>query len=278
MRTALLVAGLATACGGRVGEEPAPSPADTAVEVGLADTSLVMDDTAVVADAPRETTVDSADAVACDAGLLRSTQCSNGIDDDGDGLVDWLDPECLSVIDNDESAFPFGIVDEFFDPCKLDCAFDGNGGSGDDGCAFDGRCLVGNTNPRCPYDPVRAADATLCPKMPEKCVKYCGARTPNGCDCSGCCDVYDSTGASRRARVYASGCTFEKLNDPAYCPPCEKQTECDRPCGRCDYCLGKTKLPSDCAKPTCPTGARSCDPETPCACGEFCLTGCCVKG
>src|SRR5262245_10911807 len=35
--------------------------------------------------------------------------CSNGIDDDGDGLVDGFDPECTGPLDNDEGSFATGI-------------------------------------------------------------------------------------------------------------------------------------------------------------------------
>jgi hypothetical protein len=33
------------------------------------------------------------------------TQCSDGIDNDGDGKVDYADPECVGPLDNDESSF-----------------------------------------------------------------------------------------------------------------------------------------------------------------------------
>src|SRR5581483_2224621 len=33
------------------------------------------------------------------------TQCSDGIDNDGDGLIDYADPECVGPNDNDESSF-----------------------------------------------------------------------------------------------------------------------------------------------------------------------------
>ena len=35
-------------------------------------------------------------------------RCDNGKDDDGDGLVDGLDPECTGPYDNDESSFATG--------------------------------------------------------------------------------------------------------------------------------------------------------------------------
>jgi len=289
MRELVIFALLLTACGGRVNEESAgPVDATDDPETIAADSSVVRDSAprdgaatdATVDGSDTSDARDARDTAICDSGLSWTPRCANGIDDDGDGLIDWMDPECTSPLDNDEATFSYGIVDEYYDPCTFDCAFDSNTGGGDDGCYFKGPCIVGNTNPRCPYDPAAAADPTRCPSTPEKCIKYCGAKTPNGCDCTGCCDAFDSTGASKRVRVYGFGCSMDKLNDPTVCPPCEKKTECARPCGRCDHCIGKTTIPSDCTdemKTACPAGAARCSPDKPCPCGEFCLTGCCIK-
>lgn len=279
---------LLTACGGRVTAGTAAA-ADATTEPGTIGDAAGSFDVATP-EVARDTRVDEAtpevgagapDAAptACDAGGAMVTACTNGIDDDGDGRIDWLDPECLSPLDNDEAAFPLGTFHEFYDPCKSDCVFDGNIGSGDDGCTFYGRCLVGSTDPRCPYDPEWALDPTRCPSPSEKCIDSCRPRTPKGCDCGGCCDVFDASGASRRRRVFAPGCSLAKLDDPVACPPCEKIAACERPCLRCDYCLGKTALPADCASEpsSCAVGEQRCDPKTPCPCGEFCLSGCCVK-
>src|SRR5262252_4848680 len=35
--------------------------------------------------------------------------CNNCKDDDGDGLIDAADPECISPLDNDEGTFATGI-------------------------------------------------------------------------------------------------------------------------------------------------------------------------
>src|SRR5688572_6561790 len=35
--------------------------------------------------------------------------CDNGLDDDEDGLIDGLDPECTGPFDNDEGTFATGI-------------------------------------------------------------------------------------------------------------------------------------------------------------------------
>jgi len=205
------------------------------------------------------------------------TRCNNGKDDDGDGLVDYLDPECTTPYDDDEASFAKGIPgdgeDGSSDPCKFDCAFDGNSGSGDDGCVFSGKCISGSTYYACPYDPVAAKDPTKCPPQSAKCVDKCGALTPNGCDYLGCCDVFDSSGKRHRVRLH-SPCTFATLSDPTKCVPCEQIVEYTKPCDRCDVCLGKWSLPSDC-EAQCAGGTR-CGAGLPCPAGQWCLTGCCI--
>ena len=66
--------------------------------------------------------------------------CSDGIDNDGDGLIDYNDPECVGPLDNDEGSFATGIPGDNVDPCKQDCFFDGNSGLGDDGCEWQLKC------------------------------------------------------------------------------------------------------------------------------------------
>jgi hypothetical protein len=221
-----------------------------------------------------------------------ATQCTNCKDDDGDGLVDWMDPECTGPLDNDENSFATGIPGDNIDPCKQDCWFDGNSGSGNDGCLFPTRCIKGSTEPKCPYDEKAASDPKQCPKPSEQCIKYCKPLTPKGCDCAGCCDVYDPTGKLFTVKL-AGTCTYETLGDATKCPACTKIPECSNPCGKCDFCLGKLTLPPECYPSTadagvdapppdaeppgeCPAGITKCSPSSPCAAGQYCLTGCCI--
>jgi hypothetical protein len=252
----------------------------------LPDGAVLLPDGAILTDA----------AYPCVPG---GTQCTNCLDDDGDGLVDWLDPECTGPLDRDEGSFATGIPGDNIDPCKQDCWFDGNSGSGDDGCTWDGKCLVGSKDPKCPYDAAAAMDPKQCPPPSDKCIKYCKPLTPKGCDCAGCCDVYDSAGKVYTVKLVA-GCTSESLGDPAKCPTCSKIADCSNPCGKCDWCLGKTSLPPECypppadagvpdgtppdspppdapPPPTCPGGEQVCSPTIACPIGYYCLTGCCIK-
>ncbi|MBI2388841.1 MAG: hypothetical protein HYV09_04410 [Deltaproteobacteria bacterium] len=260
----------------------------------LPDGAVLLPDGAILTDA----------AYPC---LPGGTQCTNCLDDDGDGLTDWLDPECTGPLDRDEGSFATGIPGDNIDPCKQDCWFDGNSGSGNDGCDWPGKCLPGSTDPKCPYDPVAAADPKECPPPPPKCIEYCKPLTPKGCDCAGCCDVYDATGKVYTVKLVA-GCTTEALGDPTKCPTCTKVPECTNPCAKCDWCLGKTSLPPECYPPPpdagvdapppdgtapdapppdagspdggttgCPVGFPPCSPTMPCPTGSYCLTGCCIK-
>ncbi len=226
--------------------------------------------------------------------VVGPTQCTDCIDNDGDGLIDWMDPECTSPLDRDENTFGTGIPGDNIDPCKQDCWFDGNSGAGDDGCDVDGRCLKGSTDPRCPYGgDAWASNPTNCPPPSKKCIDYCGKLTPRGCDCVGCCEVFDASGVRHLVKLVGE-CTYETLNDATKCPTCTQIPECtpDPPCGKCDWCLGKTSLPPECystpdsgvdAPDTPPTdgcgGLPVCSPTQPCPLPDkqYCLTGCCIN-
>src|SRR3954447_10123213 len=117
-----------------------------------------------------------------------TTQCSDGLDNDGDGKIDYDDPECVGGLDNDESSYATGIPGDNVDSCKQDCFFDGNSGMGDDGCQWNLKCDPANPGAHaakaCPYDP----NYKNCPtQQSDLCIKTCQRVTPNGCDCFGCC-------------------------------------------------------------------------------------------
>src|SRR5262244_3579693 len=67
-------------------------------------------------------------------------QCADGMDNDGDGLIDGADPECSGPYDNDESSYATGIPGDNRAMWMMDCFFDGNSGSGNDNCRWDIRC------------------------------------------------------------------------------------------------------------------------------------------
>lgn len=177
------------------------------------------------------------------SGTDSNAACNNGIDDDGDGLADGLDPECTGPFDQDEGSFATGIPGDNKDPKWQDCFFDGNSGGGDDGCRYPTSCLLGDT----------AADDPDC-ELAQACIDYCARLTPNGCDCFGCCTVQAPDGSS--VDIFTtSTCSLDTLGDEDACPRCQKSVGCDNPCGECELCPGKTvaDLPESCVPPP-PTG------------------------
>ena len=213
-----------------------------------------------------------------------STQCTDLQDNDGDGLTDSQDPECTGALDNDEGSFATGIPGDNMDECHQDCWFDGDSGSGNDGC----RWLLG-------CDPVAGAhyscnlmdpSSNNCTRQQtQECIDFCSQYTPNGCDCFGCCDVF--VGGTLYTVLLSETCSSQVITDTNLCVPCTKVPDCNNPCDPCEFCLGH--VPEDGCTPAgsdgppaggCPTGQNPCDPLDPdmtgCTSTEFCLTGCCV--
>jgi hypothetical protein len=168
--------------------------------------------------------------------------CNDGMDNDGDGLVDGFDPECTGPFDDDEATFATGIPGDNKDTKKQDCFFDGDSGAGNDGCDYDGGCQTGDIPP----------DDPRC-QVTQECIDFCGAYSPNGCDCFGCCEIFRDDGTSKKVLI-GSECSVDKLDDETVCSPCEQTEQCGNSCGRCELCLGKTleDLPEDCFPSTNP--------------------------
>ncbi len=210
--------------------------------------------------------------------------CSNGIDDDADGLTDLEDPECVSSWDNDEGSFATGIPGDNRDDACQDCFFDGNSGSGDDGCYQPTSCLTQGDNSsgrgRC-----NSCEQT------DKCRKSCRSLTPNGCDCFGCCGVRLENGTVVNLALSA-GCNIDG-NTTDGCTTCVQNNTCKNECGKCELCPGKTlkDLPAECfetvddSDASVPPPAYTCDDGEPlcgkglpaCESGYACEFGCCVR-
>jgi hypothetical protein len=196
--------------------------------------------------------------------------CSNGLDDDHDGLIDGFDGECTGPYDQDESSFATGEIEG--NPNCADCYFDGNPSSQDDGCNISTSCIFSGTAEGPPG---------LCGTcdVSQTCIKNCLPRTANGCDCFGCCSVVTSKG-TEYVRL-AETCSLGELDDTDKCPRCMPEHTCENPCGRCELCPGKTlaDLPKDCAGSgpgfTCEDGPV-CSPELPCDSSSYCSQGCCI--
>ncbi len=60
--------------------------------------------------------------------------CGELLDNDGDGLIDSQDPDCLGLCDNTEDSYCGGIPGQNSAPCKMDRYFGQDTGSGNDDC------------------------------------------------------------------------------------------------------------------------------------------------
>lgn len=237
----------------------------------------------------------------------RYYQCGNCLDDDGDGLVDSEDPDCLGPCDNNERGFNLEIPG-IGATCNRDCYFDQDSGSGNDLCSWNLQCdpLSPGTRPRgssCPYDPGRNCSAEEA--QPPACLEFCGPLVPNGCDCFGCCEIPGGTGnfvfVGSVPEPGQPPCSMETAGNPGSCRPCTPHPSCYNSCERCELCLGRTELPADCFPPPpppdggvlpdggtprdggtppmrCPSDQQPCGlPGDPmCPAGYYCLTGCCI--
>ena len=243
-------------------------------------------------------------------------QCGDAVDNDGDGLTDWEDPDCLGPCDNTEDSYYGGIPGQAGPACQVDCYFDQDSGSGNDQCYWDHRCdplsVAPNYYPEpwngsaCEYagpdeiiNPIHQTCDTLLNEngQLQACLDYCLPLTPNGCDCFGCCELpagggsYVWLGSEGMTGDPITHCDLANVSNPELCHPCTPVTDCMNGCGHCEICIGKPTLPPDCF-PDAGTGGAGgspgsqCDPgiqpcgmpgQEPCATDFYCITGCCQE-
>jgi hypothetical protein len=199
----------------------------------------------------------------------RPCECSNGMDDDADGQVDGFDAECTTPFDDDEASFATDIVGDVRDRRCQDCFFDGNSGTGDDGCRISTSCSTEGAPSGGGCD---TCDATVVYR--DNCLN----RTPNGCDCYGCCTIH-RPGIDPFAVFLVPTCSLATIDDPELCPRCMQRPDCLNPCGPCELCAGRTAvdLPAECTEFECQDGQR-CDPvDSACPAGQTCQLGCCLE-
>src|SRR5262249_30843808 len=87
-------------------------------------------------------------------------QCGDCLDNDGDCRIDDSDTQCLGPCDNTEDSLYGGIPGQNNSPCKSDCYFDQDTGSGNDDCYWSHKCDPLEVPPdyppegsKCAYDP-----------------------------------------------------------------------------------------------------------------------------
>lgn len=269
---------------------------------------------ASVSDADAAKPADGGTTGTCVPTRCRNQQydCGDCEDNDDDGLVDMDDPECVGPCDNSEESFFGGIPGQNRMQCEQDCYFDQNSGLGNDRCLWSHSCDPLSVEPDfppqgelCAYDPEARINAPggprTCSALQEQsgaCIETCGALTPNGCDCFGCCEFPNGRHIwlGSRNELGEGTCTSDALDDPTRCRPCTPVASCFNACEPCELCVGKRELPANtectgmemdagtadsgvCRIPDCrgdlqPCGV-SCLPD--CPPGLLCLTGCCIE-
>jgi hypothetical protein len=224
----------------------------------------------------------------------RTYECGNCIDDDRDGTIDAADVHCTGPCDDSEASFAINIFEGTGPACKLDCFFDGDVGSGNDGCAYSHRCDELSKGPdyppsgdsACAYDEnapipgMNASCADVRAEQPALCTDVCQPLVPNGCDCFGCCELPAGSGSYVwLGSESTSGCTMDTLTDQTACKPCTPVEVCLNRCDPCEICVGRTTLDASCdgGTPACPEGLDACGGEDGMSCGPgaYCITGCC---
>jgi hypothetical protein len=214
--------------------------------------------------------VSDAGQVLCADGL--PCACNNGVDDDGDELIDGFDPECTSPHDDVEDTFATG--ERAGNPNCRDCFFDGNPSPNDDGCRIATACAFDSTS----------SGPGACPgcEPTVECVGKCQPRTPNGCDCFGCCEVIVDGESAPFTILLVDTCSIDDIRDEERCPRCQPSRDCLNECGECELCPGRTRedLPSECNTGSGPgfvcEGGDPCDGDQACDALEYCAQGCCV--
>lgn len=232
---------------------------------------------------------------ACQAKIYA---CGDCLDNDGDGLIDSADPECTGPCDNTEDSYFGGIPGQNNAPCREDCYFDQDTGSGNDRCFWNQACdplaaapgYPPSGDARCAYDPSTKTPGTsasceeLMTTQDTACGSYCLPLTPNGCDCFGCCELPAESGKFvwlGSTLDGAGSCTPDALGDASKCHPCTPVPSCMNGCDPCEVCVGRTAPSTACAGSTssrCPVGVAACgrsgDPV--CPSDSYCVTGCCI--
>jgi hypothetical protein len=235
--------------------------------------------------------------------------CGDTVDNDGDGKIDFHDPDCLGPCDNTEDSYYGGIPGQSGPACIVDCYFDNDSGAGNDECYWNHQCdehemapeyyPESNNGSACEYNPNANTPGTgascdeLYMTQTQTCYDICGPLTPNGCDCFGCCELPGNPGnyvwLGSEDASGAGKCTLANLTDPSYCEPCKPVKACLNPCDPCELCVGKDTLPPECfpdggtpdggTTEQCPPGIQPCGlaGQPNCPSGWSCITGCCQE-
>ena len=160
-------------------------------------------------------------------GHVLGAECSDGLDNDGNGQIDSASVYCKLPGNNDESSFRSGIPgDDGNLPRSLDTFFDLNGGSGDDSCNLHACCMIAGA---CPADLEPGLfNPSLCIAA-VACVDNTKPVIQPGCDAFGCCEMHDTITSTDRIvfinPVVSPNCTIATIGDGASCRACTPNPE-----------------------------------------------------
>jgi len=214
---------------------------------------------------------------------MHSLQCGDCTDNDGDGLIDSHDPDCLGPCGNSEGPdlFP-NVGGGTAAACTINCYFDYGIGRGSDGCVWSHHCDPHEQAPpmewpqtNCAYRPADVGGTTCPATQNQMCLDSCIPLTPNGCDCFGCCTFPEIAGRADAAGgpyVYlgsmdTSGnpsCSFAGVNDVNRCHPCQPVQGCLNHCDPCEVCIGRPAPdPTTCHPTPADAGTTGTDAAPP---------------
>jgi hypothetical protein len=166
-------------------------------------------------------------AVLLPPGVADASQCNDLVDNNSNGLIDLTDWYCKSADDNDEASFYSAIPgDDLNLPAALDCWFDTDSGSGNDGCSIHACCGIAGA---CPQELDAAHfDENQC-TVSQACADNCRPLVKAGCDCFGCCQI--CTQETGCVDVFVNpavspSCSIENIGDPSLCRRCVQNNEC----------------------------------------------------
>ena len=223
-------------------------------------------------------------------------QCGDCVDNDGDCRIDSADDQCLGPCDNNENSFYGGIPGQNNSPCKMDCYFDQDTGSGNDDCYWShevrparGRAELsarGRRSARTTRTPTSRAPATSCAqafsqRSRRSACDYCGPldaqrlrllrllRDPGRAD-HGLARL-----GGRQRRRHAR---LDNVDDPTLCKPCTQVPACLNTCDTLRDLRRQADPPPDV---TSGNNARrairpaACRGKPPARSAISCVTGCC---
>lgn len=205
--------------------------------------------------------------------------CGDTEDNDGDGLIDAADPDCLGPCDNTEDSFWPDLPGDSGQGCDLDCFWD-TGQGHEELCYWNHQCdphandqsdlyndMEATPQVDCAFSGSDAEQQSLIPpndpggldcdtmfnNQDPMCLDECKPLAPNGCDCFGCCELggqYVWIGSLDPTGSFGT-CDLGDIGKPNFleeCHPCVPVPGCNNPCDPCELCVGKTELPPECGQ------------------------------